>query len=192
MPIPKLAACAVVALSSLGCLAVAAEPVSEEVARPKVGDAAPAFSLENLKGEQVSLEQVRKQGRVVLIVLRGWPGYQCPLCTKQVGDFLGQAKQFQAAGASVVTVYPGPAADLDEHAKEFVQGMTFPANFRFLVDPEYAFVNTYGLRWDALNETAFPSTFIIDADGKIVFAKVSDSHGGRSSAEEVLKALRKK
>jgi peroxiredoxin len=192
MFLPKLASCAIAALFSVGCLAVAAEPVSEEVARLKVGDSAPAFSLENLKGEQVSLDPLRKKGPVVLIVLRGWPGYQCPLCTRQVGEFLGKAKQFQQAGASVAMVYPGPAADLDEHAQEFVQGTTFPANFRFAIDPDYEMVTDYGLRWDAPNETAYPSTFVIDADGKIVFAKISDSHGGRTSADEVLKALMKK
>jgi peroxiredoxin Q/BCP len=191
MSFRTLAPLALFALLSLGTVVAGADPASTKAAPPKVGEQAHGFELADLKGEKVSLDEVRKQGPVVLIVLRGWPGYQCPLCTKQVGEFLSKAKQFDQAGATVVMVYPGPAADLDEHAKEFVQGKTFPANFRFVVDPEYAFVNAYGLRWDAPNETAYPSTFIVDADGKIVFAKVSDDHGGRSSAEEVLKALRK-
>lgn len=192
MSFRTLAPLALFVLLSLGCIAVGADRASTKAAPPKVGDQARGFELADLKGEKVSLDEVRKQGPVVLLVLRGWPGYQCPLCTKQVGEFLGKAKPFDEAGATVVMVYPGPAADLDEHAKEFVQGKTFPANFRFLVDPEYAFVNAYGLRWDAPNETAYPSTFIVDADGNVVFAKVSDDHGGRSSAEEVLKALPKK
>jgi hypothetical protein len=25
-------------------------------------------------------------GPVVLVMLRGWPGYQCPFCTRQFGD----------------------------------------------------------------------------------------------------------
>lgn len=191
MSFRTLASLVLLAVLSVGCDAIGAEPASK-AAPPKVGEQARAFSLANLKGEKVTLDEARKQGPVTLIVLRGWPGYQCPLCTRQVGEFLGKAKQFADADATVVMVYPGPAADLDEHAKEFVEGNTFPANFRFVVDPDYAFVNAYGLRWDAPNETAYPSTFVIDADGKIVFAKVSDGHGGRSSADEVLKALPKK
>ncbi|HEV7279106.1 MAG TPA: peroxiredoxin family protein [Pirellulaceae bacterium] len=189
MSFPRIASCAVVALLSFGSVALAAD--LKPLARPKVGDQAPAFSLQDLTGGRVSLEQGRKRGPVVLIVLRGWPGYQCPLCTKQVGDFVGKAKQFQEAGATVVMVYPGPAADLDEHAKEFVQGQEFPGNFRLALDPGYELVDRYGLRWDAPKETAYPSTFVIDADGKILFAKISDDHGGRSSAAQVLKALPK-
>ena len=51
-------------------------------------------------------------------------------------------------------------------------------------------VNAYGLRWDAPNETAYPSTFIVHRDGLIRFAKVSRTHGGRASATEVLAALK--
>lgn len=168
-----------------GCLLAADGP-------PKTGDQAKPFALADLQGEKVTLEAATKEGPAVLIVLRGWPGYQCPLCTRQVGEFLGKAKQYQEADATVVLVYPGPAADLDEHAKEFVQGKTFPANYRFVLDPDYALIGDYGLRWDAPNETAYPSTFVIDEERKIVFAKVSSDHGGRTSAEEVLKALPKK
>jgi peroxiredoxin len=186
MSIRNVASVAVFALLSLsGCL-LAADPT------PKTGDQAKPFALKDLQGEQVALETATKDGPAVLIVLRGWPGYQRPLCTRQVGEFLGKAKQFQEAGATVVLVYPGPAADLDEHAKEFAQGKTFPANFRFVLDPDHAMVAEYGLRWNAPNETAYPSTFVIDQDGKIVFAKVSADHGGRASAEEILKALPKK
>jgi len=35
----------------------------------------------------VSLANLNHQGPVVLIVLRGYPGYQCPYCTRQVHDF---------------------------------------------------------------------------------------------------------
>jgi len=49
----------------------------------------------------------------------------------------------------------------------------------------------YGLRWNAPNETAYPSTYVVDKQGKIVFAKTSKSHGGRASADEILKALSK-
>ena len=185
---PVLSFAALVSVALVGCSAATAAPPESA---PKVGERAKAFALKDLQGEPVTLEQATQEGPAVVLVLRGWPGYQCPLCTRQVGEFLGKAERFQEAGATVTLVYPGPAADLDEHAKEFVQGVKFPKNFRFAVDPDHAMVTDYGLRWDAPNETAYPSTFVIDQDGKIVFAKVSDSHGGRASAEEILKALPK-
>ena len=57
------------------------------------------------------------------------------------------------------------------------------------LDPDYKFTNAYHLRWDAKAETAYPSTFVIDAERKVQFAKVSKSHGDRASADEVLEAL---
>ena len=46
---------------------------------PGVGDKAPAFSLQSLGGETVKLSALTEQGPVVLLVLRGFPGYQCPI-----------------------------------------------------------------------------------------------------------------
>jgi hypothetical protein len=57
------------------------------------------------------------------------------------------------------------------------------------MDPDYKFTNAYRLRWDAPRETAYPSTFVIDRERKVRFAKVSKTHGGRATASEVLKAL---
>lgn len=37
---------------------------------------------------------------------------------------------------------------------------------------------------------AFPSTFLLDKDRKIFFAKISKTHGGRTTAAEIGEALR--
>lgn len=50
-------------------------------------------------------------------------------------------------------------------------------------------VELNGLRWDAMNETAYPSAFIIGQDGKVRLAHVSKTHGGRLKALDVLKSL---
>ena len=156
---------------------------------PAVGEAAADFTLSTVAGERVQLSQQLKKGPVVLIVLRGYPGYQCPVCNTQVGQFITSAKKLKDAGANVILVYPGAAAGLKEHASEFVRGKTLPDNFYFVLDPDFNFTQAYHLRWEAKNETAYPSTFVIDSSGKITFAKVSNSHGGRASADEVLKVL---
>ncbi len=119
----------------------------------------------------------------------GLGSIQCPLCTKQVGQFVGSTEKFQAAKAKVVFVYPGPADQLKRHAEQFVTGKNFPDSFRLLIDPNYSFTNAYHLRWDAPGETAYPSTFVIGKDRKVLFSKVSKTHGGRSTFDEVLKAL---
>lgn len=156
---------------------------------PKVGDEAKDFELKNLDGTSVKLSTLADGKPVVLVVLRGYPGYQCPLCTKQVGELLGKADDIKKAGAKVVLVYPGPAADLTTHAKAFLAGLTVPAHFTILTDPDYSFTNAYGLRWNAKNETAYPSTFVLDAKRTITFAKVSTGHGDRANTDDVLKAI---
>ena len=88
-------------------------------------------------------------------------------------------------------VYPGPAEDLKKHAEDFVRGKQLPDNFYLVLDADYQFTKTYQLRWDAKNETAYPATFVIDRGRKVQFAKISKSHGGRASVNEVLQALGK-
>jgi peroxiredoxin Q/BCP len=156
---------------------------------PLMGDIASDFTLSTVDGEKTQLSRLRKEGPVVLIALRGFPGYQCPVCNTQVSQFLASAKKFKALNANVVLVYPGPADGLKQHAKEFIRGKTLPDNFYLVLDPDFAFASSYHLRWVAKNETVYPSTFVIDSDGKIQFAKISMTHGGRASAEEVLKVL---
>lgn len=169
---------------AIACIAF----IGHAASPPTVGDTAPDFTLNTLDGKAVSLkEQIAKQ-RVVLVVLRGWPGYQCPVCTKQVHDFVSKADEFKGK-ATVLMVYPGPAEKLKEHAEEFLKNKGWPKEFIFVTDPDYTFTKAYGLRWDAPGETAYPSTFVVDQAGKVRFAKVSKSHGGRSSAEEVIKVL---
>ena len=154
----------------------------------KVGDTAPDFTLNTLDGKAVKLSAENAKQPVVLVMLRGWPGYQCPLCTRQVHDFVANADSF-AGKARVIMVYPGRATNLTAHAEAFLKDAQWPKDFLFVTDPDFTFTKSYGLRWEAPGETAYPSTFIIDGKGKIQFAKISKGHGGRSGAAEVAKAV---
>lgn len=128
---------------------------------------------------------------MLLVVLRGWPGYQCPICTRQVHDYVGHEAEFMKQDVQVLMVYPGPAEQLKAHAQEFLQDKQWPASWIFVIDPDYTFTNLYGLRWDAPKETAYPSTFVIDRNRRVQFAHVSKSHGDRVGAATALDALTK-
>ena len=157
---------------------------------PKVGDFAPNFTLKTLEGRTLELKSLVQERQVVLVVLRGWPGYQCPLCARQVQDYVASAAAFQQRNASVVMVYPGPAQQLVEHAAKFLEEKSWPRNFALVLDPDYVFTNAYGLRWDVKKETAYPSTFIIERGGRVHLAHVSRSHGDRLSAARALAELK--
>lgn len=187
LPSTLLSLIAAVAVSFAGGTAMGAE------ASPKVGEKAPDFTLKTLDDQTVQLSELTAKANVVLVVLRGWPGYQCPICEVQVQDFIRAATAFEKAKARLVFVYPGPAAELKAHAEEFKtsKGKEWPKDFLYVLDPNFTLVNAYGLRWDAPRETAYPSTFVLDKKGVVRFAKVSRGHGDRSKAAAVLSEVKK-
>ena len=159
---------------------------------PQVGESASNFNLLSVDGQSVHLAAQLAEGPIVLLVLRGYPGYQCPVCSRQVGQYLAQAARFAAQNARVVMVYPGPSGELKARAEEFIEGKTLPKGFVLALDPDYTFTQAYNLRWEAKNETAYPSTFVIGKDGKVRFAKISRTHGDRTTPADVLAALAEK
>jgi peroxiredoxin len=180
------------AVLAAGCVSAQQPTPKAEGIGPKVGDEAKDFELAAIGGEKAKLSKMIVAGPVVLVVLRGYPGYQCPICTKQFAEFRAKADEFKAAGAQVLFIYPGPPDGLKEKAAEFVKARDYPAHFTILLDPDYTFTTAYGLRWEGKNETAYPSTFVIDGKRKVSFAKVSTSHGDRAKVLDVLASLGRK
>ena len=185
-------ALALFAVFATVCTAVSAEaPVSDELRTLELGDTAKDVEFQPLEGDKIKLSQLAKQGPVVLVVLRGYPGYQCPLCSRQVAEFRKHAEEFKKLNAKVVLIYPGTAEKLRERAEEFLAGKELPEPLLLAIDPGYGFTSRYGLRWDAPGETAYPSAFVIDEQRTVKFRKVSRTHGDRASAKEVIAALSK-
>ena len=182
----------VVLLLAVACVSPALARMHQGTApgsTPRMNENAPDFSLTSIDGMRVRLSDELKQGPIVLVVLRGWPGYQCPFCTRQFGDFLSHASELASHGARVIFVYPGPSDGLEEHAQAFTANRQMPPNFRVLVDPDYTFTRAYGLRWEAPEETAYPSTFVLDPAGIVTFVHVSKEHGDRVAAADTIKVL---
>ena len=175
-------------IAAFACALFIGVPAHAET--PALGANAPDFSLSTPTGKTVQMSAEQGGHGLVLVMLRGYPGYQCPYCVKQVQDFISHASDFAAKDTKVLLVYPGPPADLDQRAKEFLEKQAeLPANIVLVTDPDYTVTNLYGLRWDAPHETAYPSTFVLDKNGKVVFEKISHAHGDRLSAQDALDHL---
>ena len=129
--------------ASIALMLVAVARVMSAATPPGVGDPAPNFTLNTLDNKPLELKELLKDGTVLLVVLRGWPGYQCPICTRQVHDFITHADTFVAQKAQVLFVYPGPAKNLKAHAQEFLKDANWPKQYRFVIDPDYKFTLTY-------------------------------------------------
>lgn len=164
-------------------------------AEPKgvpVGDEAPSFSLPMVGSDDyLSLKEANEEGPVVVIFLRGYPGYQCPLCSQQVGALANRASTLAKLTKRVILVYPGEASTLEKHSEQFMSSRTLPEPLTLVRDPDHKTVEAYGVRWKAIRETAYPSAFVIDKNGRVRWSKISDSHGGRVGAEEIIRELRK-
>lgn len=70
----------------VGAIALLALTTSTFAAQPKVGDKALEFTLRRLEDKDVKLGELTAKEQAVLVVLRGWSGYQCPLCTSRCGS----------------------------------------------------------------------------------------------------------
>jgi len=194
--VPTLAICALVLSTTFAATASAQSHSPNPVANAKKmlspGTEAKDFQLRAIAGElsgEVQLSQVNAEGPVVVVVLRGFPGRQCPACSAQVGDIVKNANKFAAKNARVLLIYPGAKLQLGQHANDFLQGTKLPKPLTFMLDPDFQFTNAYGLRWNATNETAYPTTLVVDKSGKITYAKISETHGGRAMSNEILAAL---
>ena len=157
-----------------------------------MGDRVIDFELPIVGSEGfISLRDEYKQGGVVVIVLRGFPGYQCPLCTQQIGSLANRAKTLAKETHRVILVYPGEEPSLEQRAKQFMGSRRIPQPLVIVRDEGMEMVGQWGLRWNSGKETAYPATYVIDRNGRIRWKKVSRSHAGRSSVQDILKELRK-
>jgi len=149
-------------------------------ATPGVGQRAPDFTLSTVNGERLTLSSLTHKANVVLILLRGYPGYQCPFSQLQFQTYQQAAATFAATGTEIVFVYPGTdSKNLAEDAVQMTGNGHLPANVHLVIDPNYDFTNKYGLRWNEANQTAYPTTFLLDKTGMVIFA-----HKGRTSSDQ--------
>jgi peroxiredoxin len=157
----------------------------------EIGDRIIDFELPIVGSEEyLTLSEECKQGAVVVIVLRGYPGYQCPICSRQFGSLSNRAKALAKEAHRVILVYPGEAETIEKNAEQFLGSRRLPEPLVLVRDQGMEMVDQWGLRWNARKETAYPATYVFDRNARLRWKKVSKSKAGRSTVEEILKALR--
>lgn len=166
----------------------AADPI---IPQQQVDDRVHDFELPIVGSKDyLRLSDQYRQGAVVVVVLRGYPGYQCPICMRHVATLANRAATLNRFATKVILIYPGDSESLKQHAENFAGKRRLPEPMVIVRDDQMATVRKWGLRWDARNETAYPASYLIDRNGRIRWKQVSTSHAGRSTVEEILKALR--
>ncbi|MEM9488938.1 MAG: peroxiredoxin [Myxococcota bacterium] len=128
----------------------------------KVGNKAPAFTLESSAGDEVKLSDLTDQ----ITVLYFYPKDNTPGCTTEAKDFQAALGEFKQAGAAVYGVSKDSIAS---HCK-FVDklGLEFP----LLSDPEGKVLEKYGAwgektMYGRTSMGVIRSTVVIGRDGRV-------------------------
>jgi len=145
---------------------------------PSVGNSAPAFSLPNQEGAQVSLDQYKGKW----VVLYFYPKDFTSGCTVEAHNFQRDLDKYTQKNAVIL----GVSVDTVDSHKSFCTKESL--NFKLLADPNHSVVEKYGSVMDYNGMIlAARNTFLIDPSG--VIRKVYVKVGPQGHSEEVLADL---
>lgn len=118
----------------------------------RVGEKAPSFTLKDLHGNSSTLADLTATAPGLLVFFR----VSCPTCQYTL-PFLDRLRQ-AVPGAPIVAIAQDSAADAQAFAQRFNVNLPF-----LLDDQDYSVSRSYGVE-------IVPSIFVLDRDGKIIFA----------------------
>ncbi len=133
------------------------------MAFPKVGNMAPAFSLQNQDEEKISLKDFKDKNNVVVYF---YPKASTPGCTVQACGIRDSKKAFEKLDTVVLGISPDPVKRL----QNFIEKQSL--NFDLLSDEGHAIADKYGAwgpkkfmgkEFDGILRT----TFIVGKDGRL-------------------------
>jgi len=133
------------------------------MAQLKVGDKAPAFSLEDQTGKKVSLADFK--GKRLLVYF--YPKADTPSCTKQACSIRDAAKDLAKTNVAAVGISP----DAPDKQKKFDD--KYELGFPLLSDADHKVAQAYGAwgkksMYGKTYEGIIRSSFLIDEKGKIL------------------------
>jgi peroxiredoxin Q/BCP len=151
------------------------------MAKLEPGTRAPAFTLKDQDGAEVSLRDYA--GRRVVVYF--YPQDDTPGCTKEACQFNDNLVAFEKAGVPVLGISPDPPESHREFRKKY--GLSL----RLLSDPSHAIMERYGAwgektLYGRTTTGVIRSTFLVDEQGRIARAWYNvraDGHAAKVLAE---------
>ncbi len=143
--------------------------------RLQPGDVAPAFTLPDADGNEVSLAD--HKGRKVIVYF--YPAALTPGCTKQACDFTDNLEVLASAGYDVIGISP----DAPEKLAKFREKESLKVTL--LADPDKRVTEAYAAYGEKKNYGktylgVIRSTIVVDEEGKVSHASTRPRHGPRS------------
>jgi len=158
----------------------------------KVGNTLPKFQLEDSEKNIVSSEIFLGNPSIFLFYRGNW----CPLCMAQIKEITKQYKELEKRETNMIFISPQP------HKFSKTLADKYQLNFNFLTDANNKVAKQLGifskngipagfqvLGYDS--DTVLPTVVITDAQGKIVFADLTDNYRVRPEPETFLKVIDK-
>lgn len=167
-----------------------------------VGTKAPPFELQDHNGKSVSSQELLSRGRLVICFFRGrW----CPFCCGQMEAMNFILPAIEEAGASLVGISPQTVS------QSFFMADQHKLRFPLLSDGENQVARQFGLAYrvpdyqqalyrrvmvnlpfangDESWELPIPGTYILERDGRVVFASAGEDYTDRPEPAEILNKL---
>lgn len=135
------------------------------MAQLKAGDRAPAFTLKDQDGREVSLADFKARK----LLLYFYPKADTPGCTTQACSVRDAMEELAEAGAVAVGISP------DQPARQKKFDDTYGLGFPLLSDPDHAVAQAYGAwgeksMYGKTYQGIIRSSFLIDESGRILQA----------------------
>jgi peroxiredoxin Q/BCP len=153
------------------------------VAFPKIGNLAPAFSLQNQDGNTVTLKQFRDRKNVVIYF---YPKAMTPGCTTQACGLRDSLQAFEEFDTVVLGVSPDPVSRLDKFREKY------SLTFDLLSDEGHAIADKHGV-WGLKKFMGRESmglirtTFIVGKDGRL--AHIMDKVATKTHHDDVIACM---
>ncbi len=162
-------------------------PVPDEL---KPGQPLPDFQAVDEDGNRVSSAELAGAPAILLFVRGSW----CPFCSKQVANLTKVYKEITDSGAKLILVTPKPLGMTRRVAE------MFGVDFQFWLDDSLEIAKQLGLvvkagvpddyRKEYGEDTLWPTSLVIDANGVIKFTELSRFIADRPNPEKLLKVVK--
>jgi len=153
------------------------------------GNRLPAFTARDEEGRTVSSADLVGRSAVILFVRGSW----CPFCSRQVEDLTRYYKEINETGAHLILITPKPLETTRRVAR------FFDVEFEFWLDESLAIGRQLGLVLESGvpkdyeaeygNDTLWPTTLVVDADGIIRHTELSRFIADRPDPGKLLRIL---
>lgn len=156
-----------------------------------LGQALPAIELEGPNRSVVTNADFAGKPALLMFYRGNW----CPLCMAQIKEIADLYKELDRRGVQVAMISPQSHSNTEGLAKKF------DVPFKFLVDRDNKVASTLeilhknGVPLGMLgydDDAPYPTVIILDAEGKVAFADMTDNYRVRPEPDVFLKIIDEK